>query len=1178
MVVHPRLVGVLLRGRSNWKAVVETDIFVLQHHPRQENNPYRIITRGFPHYRVAEGDSIELLKEELDHLSQSARVVIQGKITSKKIVTWLKGTSTPNALSPPDIDLLNQEQDDDDEEFHDEDGYLSGSDLSMFSDEEDTPITDSFKLGVAGRLLRKAISLEDVKKRSSTTKPHRHSHQHQRSRHQHSTLLTNDLPERPGSSASASFLSVPSGSLPSSSTAATSHQFQYHQRMQQQQRLQQQQLQQSQSRSHPQNRSQHQYSLKPPYELDYLHKDYHRPSTMSQQRQQEDNYTLYTLDPVDRHQHQQHGDQSIYPNSNQHTTTWTQSPDKEDVQMFPFLNLGRRSNGGSRDSDSFHRSTHDGGVFEPPVATVPSDKDEQQQQQQHQQQQQANGDGSTRNTSGSFGWSSAPLILNTIISWIEGPPGLLAVAGAGGANSNGSGGGPNTGTKKSEKPNSILEIPLQFIALLTYPEPDPRNGNKVTLAMVRETAFVKQRRKTLLMLTAYTLLVRYCSFDFFLVLLFASNCGMLFLMKNSGRMNVNMAKRAVNQRVGWAKQWAGGIFRRGGGGGGGTPGISNTNNHVNNGGTNHHQQNNSINTNTNGDVTAMQQQQEQQQCGMSYFSASATSSKSTSMLSSTLATGSGTGSGPAGGDKSESAQEESPQQFIKRYGLFGKRKALNMINSAPTTPSGGIPAPTVPSTLSAILGSSSLSSDGATVARGAGVVVGDDASIMTGRTQRRGFFKRNATPTALASTLTLASRSATAPPAAIATAMSGPSTGTGTTLPSKPPAIVLGSASSFHSSIFTSRLVGGSSSNSPTIVPTSTSALTPVTNVLQSQLQSLPPRSPSPNTVRRDFSWSRPWSSTPLPPSLAPMPTPTAALLQKQLVDSPLSDSTWESPSPKSMPVVTSDSTPATAAAAVTAPASPLQQTQTQTQTQTNRSIVSINPRLFLPGFSLKQQNQQHQKQQQPERQQLLATTPLTKLMTATMTTEPARDTDTAVATTTATVTFATSSSMEEGATTPISPQPLNVTILSSPTSILHEREGGEENEPDQLGLMTPNESGDDIMFHERIHGIQRRRDGRVEGEGVGVESTEDEVVEAAVDVEMLGHVISTDSSRYLSRYMSSPETLSLPSMPSCQQRSQSQSQLQSKEETLLGLDHTSRSTAVTEPEIEGLLLLDREA
>jgi len=51
MVVHPRLVGVLLRGRSSWRSVSETDYFVLQHHPRQLINPFRIITRGFPHYR-----------------------------------------------------------------------------------------------------------------------------------------------------------------------------------------------------------------------------------------------------------------------------------------------------------------------------------------------------------------------------------------------------------------------------------------------------------------------------------------------------------------------------------------------------------------------------------------------------------------------------------------------------------------------------------------------------------------------------------------------------------------------------------------------------------------------------------------------------------------------------------------------------------------------------------------------------------------------------------------------------------------------------------------------------------------------------------------------------------------------------------------------------------------------
>lgn len=56
-------------------------------------------------------------------------------------------------------------------------------------------------------------------------------------------------------------------------------------------------------------------------------------------------------------------------------------------------------------------------------------------------------------------------------------------------------------------------------------------------------------------------IMRLCSFDLFLVLVFVSNCAMLFLMKNSGKVNVTMAKRAVRQRIGWAKQWAGSLFK-----------------------------------------------------------------------------------------------------------------------------------------------------------------------------------------------------------------------------------------------------------------------------------------------------------------------------------------------------------------------------------------------------------------------------------------------------------------------------------------------------------------------------------------------------------------------------------------------------------------------------------------
>ncbi|KAK9751607.1 hypothetical protein K7432_018101 [Basidiobolus ranarum] len=68
----------------------------------------------------------------------------------------------------------------------------------------------------------------------------------------------------------------------------------------------------------------------------------------------------------------------------------------------------------------------------------------------------------------------------------------------------------------------------------------------------------------LVLLTVYALIVRYASFDLFLLVLFASHCTILFLMKNSTKVNMQMAKRTVRQRVNWAKQWAGGIFRKNG--------------------------------------------------------------------------------------------------------------------------------------------------------------------------------------------------------------------------------------------------------------------------------------------------------------------------------------------------------------------------------------------------------------------------------------------------------------------------------------------------------------------------------------------------------------------------------------------------------------------------------------
>ncbi|KAK9680815.1 hypothetical protein K7432_015835 [Basidiobolus ranarum] len=122
----------------------------------------------------------------------------------------------------------------------------------------------------------------------------------------------------------------------------------------------------------------------------------------------------------------------------------------------------------------------------------------------------------------------------------------------------------NNGNRKSGQ-NSVglLDIPIQFIALLTYPEVDPIN-NKPTYADLKEIGTVKSRRKVLCFLTLYTLIVRWCSFDLFLLVLFGVNCGVLFLMKNSGKINMQMAKRTVRQRANYMKQWAGGLFKKNG--------------------------------------------------------------------------------------------------------------------------------------------------------------------------------------------------------------------------------------------------------------------------------------------------------------------------------------------------------------------------------------------------------------------------------------------------------------------------------------------------------------------------------------------------------------------------------------------------------------------------------------
>ncbi|KAG0199283.1 hypothetical protein BGX28_007425 [Mortierella sp. GBA30] len=520
MVVQPRLVGVLLRGRSAWKALAETDYFVLQQHPRQTTNALRIITRGFPHYRgkseahfishsliaqsksssahfsttdsathkrFAEGDSVELLQEELEFLSRMARVSIQGKVTSKKISTWLKSTFERNsilALSPPEHPLLNPEENqdplDDDHLQQDVDGYLSDSSCISEMTDHDT----------SSRPLRRAVSLEDL---STATAIHRQLHA--------SGLLQ-------------------------------------HSRLRPRQGRRQLQLQ------HPSKIASNRYLdpiTRPASSASTYHRHWHSATGIRDQ-----GLTLVPLSDRPhsamsmRNDHAKHLDPYILQQEraeNSGLPTPEASPEElsdssEELVIIQGELLEEARTTRSRSTPYRQNNTLPGAVtragldVEAEARTIAD----------------MSMNGELEGGSGSWSWLTDTPFIDALVNWIEGPE------------------QPNQPkSQDKDKPNPWLDIPLQFIALLTYPEPDPKNGSKPSLAMVRETAFVRQRRKTLMMLTAYTLIVRYCSFDFFVVVLFASNCAMLFLMKNSGRMNVNMAKRAVRQRVGWAKQWAGAI-------------------------------------------------------------------------------------------------------------------------------------------------------------------------------------------------------------------------------------------------------------------------------------------------------------------------------------------------------------------------------------------------------------------------------------------------------------------------------------------------------------------------------------------------------------------------------------------------------------------------------------------
>lgn len=223
---------------------------------------------------------------------------------------------------------------------------------------DDSTLRDNISRESAGRrLIRRAISLEDL----NTVSAIHHNHHH---------ILDHDSPpERPSSSASMS-LPVPSDTLPS---LQPNEQALYH-------------------------RYYHHRSLERPSASNY--------STLLSDENQ---YSLYRLE----HDHQE--------------PIRTMSPDIDLDDL---------------DDVKSTRSTY---TTSPVV--------------------QAGKDETIAAAGGSLGWLNASPLLEALVNWVEGPPNR-----------------PQPKKNPNEKPNPILEIPFQFIALLTYPEPDPKIGDKMSLA------------------------------------------------------------------------------------------------------------------------------------------------------------------------------------------------------------------------------------------------------------------------------------------------------------------------------------------------------------------------------------------------------------------------------------------------------------------------------------------------------------------------------------------------------------------------------------------------------------------------------------------------------------------------------------------------------------------------
>ncbi|KAF8983384.1 hypothetical protein BGZ46_010372 [Entomortierella lignicola] len=306
-------------------------------------------------------------------------------------------------------------------------------------------------------------------------------------------------------------------------------------------------------------------------------------------------------------------------------------------------------------------------------------------------------------------------------------------------------------------------------------------------------------------------------------------------MKNSARINVTMAKRAVNQRVGWAKQWIGGIFRRNGGGT-----VSNI-----------------------GSDNGMRQQRQQPVSNPNI-------NKTTPVAPSIMADSIRGTQASIAREKLEVTQEDNSQ--TKRRGLFGKRRTVNIASVIPVSQSGPGNSNHLPP------------NEGGH---------GGDESQST-RTLKRGFFKRNTNGSI--------NRSVTAPPSSIISSSA-------TSLKSY--ALVSPPADSTTSDPFQSIVTPQPVAPSPSSV-----------GQIQAlhQLQLLPPHSPSPSLIKKDITRTKPSSSVSPP-------------VQHQ------------SDSPPSSTSVSSSTSPTT----LSAP-NPISH-------HSGRSLVSINPRSFLSGFTHSQKH-----------------------------------------------------------------------------------------------------------------------------------------------------------------------------------------------------------------------------